>query len=93
MNEQRPTVFQSGELDFAYDDTNFDSACARMAARYGVYVKHVNDAKDASGWPVVRLVGTLGSVSSAVTESWQSGDAETDREVALHAIADGMWLE
>lgn len=84
-------LFQSGELEFAYD-TTFERVAVTMATRFNVYVKVVKE-HTSQGWPEVVLIGDINDVARAVRECWESGDEETDQEVFAFALGKGEFME
>jgi len=86
-------IFESGELEFAYDDVTADAAAARIAKRFGVLIRFTRDARASSmGWPTATVIGELNDVARTIRECWVSGDDAEDAEILAHALAEGSYI-
>lgn len=85
-------MFESDTLDFAYNEEHFTAAAARLAKRFGVYVRVVQENGPGGGWPLVTIVGEVEDVSKCIRECWVSGDDEQDAYTITMALAGGGYV-
>lgn len=85
-------LYQSGELDMAYDNS-FEADAATLARDFGVYVKVVEQHGPSGGWPIVRLCGTAEAIEKAVRTAWDCGDAEENTRLVTLALIEAEPLD